>query len=212
MGLFKDAFKWVVGLGNKKLEDIDVEALEKKMRGLQRLQMQWERDIKTCGKSFNDLIDPDKNAGKSKIELRLVMAKSKMWAIRMRELTGAVSMLYRMSGLVDQIKMLKRLHADLLDVGTIKPGLTMQQFVAAVEKLGDVTHDQLDKFKEMQQTVEFVSESISRVARIEPDEADKKMQELLEKLATLQAEGKGTSPEAVQIREELAALAVPVSV
>ena len=37
MGLLRDAFKWVVGLTDNRIDQIDVEALEQKVRGVKRL-------------------------------------------------------------------------------------------------------------------------------------------------------------------------------
>ena len=181
MGLLKDAFQWVIGLSDRRIDQINVAELDEKVRGVKRLQTSWERELKESHKEYSELLDPGKNLGRSKMELRLALQKSKIAATRIRELTGAVTMLYKMSGLIEQVKMLKRFHADLVEAGTIPGNMNLKQFVSAVDKLHGRLDGEMSKIDQIQESFADIDETLRKVVPA-VDEHDNEILGLLEKL------------------------------
>ncbi|MDZ7317384.1 MAG: hypothetical protein ONB24_14830 [candidate division KSB1 bacterium] len=196
MGVIKDAFGWILGITSQSIDSINVEELEEKLRGTKRLQAQWEREIQQAAKEYNEHISPEKNLRRSPIERTLAIQKAKIAAKRASTLTNSVSMLYRLSGVVEQVKLLKKFYKDLCETSKLPKGLTLEQFVKQVEKLSDVLHLKQSEIEKLTHAMEDINRSMD--AALGDSGTNKELEALFEKYATLVAEGNTSEAEKVK--------------
>lgn len=198
MGLIKDSFGWLLGISKQSMDMINVSELESKLRDTKRLQMQWERDIQSVAKEYNEFISPEKMLQKSPLERTFSIQRAKIAAKRMNTLTGAVTMLYKMAGVVEQIKDMKKFYEDVRATTLLPKGMTMEQFVKEAYKLVDVLKD---KRSEMENLGDALAELSTSMDNVTGSDETKELEVLFERYSTLVAEGK--QEEALKVKAEI---------
>lgn len=201
MGFWRENFGWVVGLADKPIDAIDVEPLMERLRSAKRLQAKWEREILSKRQEYDDLFDAKKNVNRSPIERKLNIQKARIVARSVQELTAAVTMLYKMTGMVDKIAQLKKFYEDMKVVGQLPKGMSIHDLMKQVDKLGRNVEREKEKLDEIGATMDQIQVNFSAVG---PDSSETaEMDQLFERLQTLEADGRGESEEAAEVRTKI---------
>lgn len=137
MGMITDAFGWMLGVQKKPLDDLDVAAMESKLRATNRLREMWERELKKSDKEYEDAVSTKANANRSPIARKLSLQRGAIIAKRVKTLNSAVNMLNKMSGFVNQLTMLKQFYSDMCATMQLPKGMSMESFVRKVYEMGD---------------------------------------------------------------------------
>ena len=198
MGLIKDSFGWLLGLPKQKMDMIDVAALESKLRDTKRLQIQWERDIQSVGKEYNEAISPEKMLLKTPLERGFSIQRAKIAAKRMNTLTGAVTMLYKMATVVEQIKDMKKFYEDVTKTTMLPKGMSMEEFVRQAYAMSDqlkMRQDDIHKLDDALSSLQFNMDDATGASDT------KELEILFERYSTLVAEGK--QEEAMKVKAEI---------
>lgn len=176
MGIMADAFGWMLGVQKKSIDDLDVAAMESKLRATQRLKEMWERELKKSDKEYRDAVSVEANAARSPIARKLSLQRGAIVAKRVKTLTSAVNMLNKMSGVVDQLKMLKQFYLDLSSTMQLPKGMSVESLVRQVYAMSDDMAGKKEELDRLMDSLDSASTSISEATG--DDEIEKLMNEL----------------------------------
>lgn len=173
MSMISEAFGWMVGVDKKSLADLDVESMEANLRQTAHLRESWEREIKAVDKEYRDAVSLESNAARSPIQRKLSFQRGAILAKKMVTLTSAVNMLYKVSGAVEQLKMLKKFYNDLTESMALPKGLSVAQAIPQIYKIIDGVGAKQD---ELQRIIDSIPEPPK--CSVNDDEIEKMMQDL----------------------------------
>ena len=176
MGIMTDAFGWLLGVQKKSIDDLDIEAMEAKLRATVRLKDMWERELKKADKEYRDAVSIEANASRSPIARKLSLQRGAIVAKRIKTLTSAVNMLTNLSFTVGQIKELKQFHSNLASTMQLPKGMSIEELVRQVFEMGDQMEDKKAKLEQMMSSLDSVNSSISE--SMGNDDIEKLMGEL----------------------------------
>ena len=176
MGIMKDAFGWMVGINKKPIDELDISAMESKLRATNRLREMWERELRKADKEYRDAVSIEANAARSPIARKLSLQRGAIVAKRIKTFTSAVNMLNKMSGVVEQLKTLKEYYYDLSSTMQLPKGMSMEALVRQVYAMGDVVEDKKKTIDDMLASLDNVSSSLAESTG--EDEIEKLMGEL----------------------------------
>jgi len=176
MSMMKDAFGWIVGVQKQSIGDLDIQTMESKLRATGRLQDMWEREIKKAETEYREAVSVDANAGRSPIARKLSLQRGAIVAKKIRTLTSAVNMLSKMSGVVDQLKMLKQFYLDLSTTMALPKGLSVEQMIRQVYAMSDKMADKKSELDQIMASLDSANEAITDATG--DDEIEKIMDEL----------------------------------
>ena len=176
MGIMKDAFGWMVGINKKPIDELDISAMESKLRATNRLREMWERELRKADKEYRDAVSIEANAARSPIARKLSLQRGAIVAKRIKTFTSAVNMLNKMSGVVEQLKTLKEYYYDLSSTMQLPKGMSMEALVRQVYAMGDVVEDKKKTIDDMLESLDNVSSSLAESTG--EDEIEKLMGEL----------------------------------
>ena len=148
MGMMKDAFGWMLGIQKKSIDDLNVEELDAKVRATFRLRESWERELGKADKEYSDAVSVEAHAARSPIARKLSLQRGAIIARKIKTLNSAVNMLNKMGGVVDQLKMLKVFHADMVETMKLPKGMSVEAVIKQVYAMSDtmaVKKEELDK-------------------------------------------------------------------
>ncbi len=171
-----EAFGWMFGINKKPIDELDISAMEAKLRATNRLREMWERELKKADKEYRDAVSIDANATRSPIARKLSLQRGAIVAKRIKTFTSAVNMLNKMSGVVEQLKTLKEYYFDLSSTLQLPKGMSMEALVRQVYAMGDVVEDKKGKIDDMLKALDSVNVTISQGTG--DDEIEKLMGEL----------------------------------
>lgn len=176
MSIMKDAFGWILGVQKKSIGDLDIATMESKLRATGRLRDMWEKDIKKAEAEYREAVSVDANAGRSPIARKLSFQRGAIVAKKIKTLTSAVNMLTKMSGVVDQLKMLKQFYLDLSTTMALPKGLSVEQMIRQVYAMSDKMADKKSELEQIMTSLDSANEAISDATG--NDEIEKLMSEL----------------------------------
>jgi hypothetical protein len=174
--MMKDAFGWMLGIQKRSIDDLKVDELDAKVRATLRLKESWERELGKADKEYRDAVSVEANAARSPIARRLSLQRGAIVAKKVRTLTSAVNMLSKMGGVVDQLKLLKGFHADMVETMKLPRGMSVEAVIKQVYAMGDqmaVKKDELDK---MMGALDSVNDAVRETTG--DDEIEKLMADL----------------------------------
>ena len=176
MGMMKDAFGWMLGIQKRSIDDLKVDELDSKLRATARLKESWERELGKADKEYRDAVSVEANAARSPIARKLSLQRGAIIAKKIKTLNSAVNMLNKMGGVVDQIKMLKAFHADMVETMKLPKGMSVEAVIKQVYAMSDqmaVKKDELDK---MMGALDSVNDAVRETTG--DDEIEKLMADL----------------------------------
>ena len=176
MGIMTDAFGWMLGVQKKPIDELDVATMESKLRATARLKEMWERELKKADKEYRDAVSVEANAARSPIARKLSLQRGAIVAKRVKTLTSAVNMLNKMSGVVDQLKMLKQFYYDMSSTMKLPKGMSVEALVRQVYEMGDRMADKKAELDQMMSSLDSANASIAEATG--DDEIEKLMGEL----------------------------------
>lgn len=176
MGIMADAFGWMIGVQKRSIADIDIQEMESKLRATNRLKDMWEREIKKADKDYRDAVSVEANAARSPIARKLSLQRGAIVAKRVKTLTSAVNMLNKMSGVVDQLKLLKQFYEDLSSTMSLPKGMSVEELVRQVYAMSDQMADKKAQFDQLMGSLDSANAAISEATG--DDEIEKLMNEL----------------------------------
>lgn len=163
MGMIADAFGWMLGVQKKALDDLDVAEMESKLRATSRLRDMWERELKKCDKEYHDAVSVEANATRSPIARKLSLQRGGIVAKRVKTLTSAVNMIIKMSGVVEQLKMLKQFYLDLSSTMQLPKGMSVEALVRQVYEMGDQMAAKKEDLDQLMNSLDSANEAITEV-------------------------------------------------
>lgn len=163
MGMIADAFGWMLGIQKKALDDLDVAEMESKLRATSRLRDMWERELKKCDKEYHDAVSVEANATRSPIARKLSLQRGGIVAKRVKTLTSAVNMIIKMSGVVEQLKMLKQFYLDLSSTMQLPKGMSVEALVRQVYEMGDQMAAKKEDLDQLMNSLDSANEAITEV-------------------------------------------------
>ena len=138
MGLMKEAFGWMLGIQKRSIDDLKVDELDSKLRATSRLKEGWERELGKADKEYCDAVSVEANAARSPIARKLSLQRGAIIAKKIKTLNSAVNMLNKMGGVVDQLKMLKTFHADMVETMKLPKGMSVEAVIKQLYAMSDV--------------------------------------------------------------------------
>ena len=176
MGIVADAFGWMFGIQKKSIEDLDVAAMDSKLRATGRLKEMWERELKKADKEYRDAVSVESNASRSPIARKLSLQRGAIVAKRVKTLTSAVNMLNKMAGVVEQLKMLKQFYLDMSTTMQLPKGMSVEDLVRQVYEMGDQMADKKAEIDQLMGSLDSANASIAEATG--DDEIERLMGEL----------------------------------
>lgn len=176
MGIMTDAFGWMLGIQKKSIADLDVAAMDSKLRATVRLKDMWERELTKADKEYRDAVSVEVNATRSPIARKLSLQRGAIVAKRIKTLTSAVNMLNKMGGVVDQLKLLKQFYNDMSTTMQLPRGMSVEALVRQVYAMGDMMADKKGELDRLMDSLDSATASISEATG--DDEIEKIMTEL----------------------------------
>ncbi len=202
MGLIKESFGWVLGLEGTAIEKIDVARLDETVRGVQRLGLKWEREMRGAQKEYSALMDADANLRRSKIEIRLSLRKARIAARRLQTYERMSLLLERMRSVVSEVKTLKEYAQDLQKAGRLKAGVKLSDLRGEFGRIGLVVDTGRKQLEEIEDALGTVQQAMTDFDDA-PAVVDDVIVELFERLQTLKADGRGDTDEARELQEKI---------
>lgn len=176
MGMMKDAFGWMLGIQKKSIDDLKVDELDSKMRATFRLKEAWERDLGKADKEYRDAVSVEANAARSPIARRLSLQRGAICAKKIKTLTSAVNMLNKMGGVVEQLKMLKEFHRDMVETMKLPKGMSVEAVIKQVYAMSDMMAMKKDELDKMMGALDSVNDAVRESTG--DDDIEKLMAEL----------------------------------
>lgn len=161
MGIMKEAFGWILGVQKKSIADLDVSAMGMKLRATSRLRDVWELEIKKASKEYEKYVSVEENAKRSPIDRKLALQKGGIVAKRIKTLTSAVNMLNKMSGVVEQLKLLKQFYQDLSTTMSMPRGISVEELVRQVYEMSDVMAEKKGEIDDLLSSIDSANSAIS---------------------------------------------------
>ena len=160
MGLMKEAFGWMLGIQKRSIDDLKVDELDSKLRATFRLKEGWERELGKADKEYRDAVSVEANAARSPIARKLSLQRGAIIAKKIKTLNSAVNMLNKMGGVVDQLKMLKTFHADMVETMKLPKGMSVEAVIKQVYAMSDVMAVKKDELDKMMGALDSVNDAV----------------------------------------------------
>ena len=160
MGLMKEAFGWMLGIQKRSIDDLKVDELDSKLRATSRLKEGWERELGKADKEYRDAVSVEANAARSPIARKLSLQRGAIIATKIKTLNSAVNMLNKMGGVVDQLKMLKTFHADMVETMKLPKGMSVEAVIKQVYAMSDVMAVKKDELDKMMGALDSVNDAV----------------------------------------------------
>jgi len=176
MGLMTDAFGWMLGIQKRSIDDWDIADMDSKLRATARLKDMWERELKKSDKEYREAVSVEANAARSPIARKLSLQRGAIVAKRVKTLTSAVNMLNKMSGVVEQLKLLKQFYSDMVTTMQLPKGMSMEALVRQVYTMGDQMADKKTELDQLMNSLDSANTSIAEATG--DDDIEKIMGEL----------------------------------
>lgn len=161
MGIINNAFSWILGVQKRSIADLDVAEMSLKLRATARLRDSWEREIKAASKEYEKNVSVEENAKRSPIDRKLALQKGTIIAKRIKTLTSAVNMLNKMSGVVEQLKLLKKFYEDLSSTMALPRGMSVEDLVRQVYAMSDTMAEKKGEIDDLLSSIDSANAAIS---------------------------------------------------